>query len=497
MIIRSVIIVLLLSPFFHYGQKKQAVVADAQTRQGIPWVHITQENKGVISNENGAFIWHYSHELQDSIHLSSIGYKTLRVALSEIQDSIFLIPEIAQLKGVVVTDRNLTAEEIIERVKENTSKNLNFNLSAKSVFLRKTYSNDIIRFNSKIKHSSISEIDQKLIDSILDILPKKDTSYTESLADWWGNTTESEQKIAIRKAVKLSDTLNSSTYDHILHRFQNILKKRMKKDSYFKVKSGLFISTSIDENQFKELPDTLSAEEKAVVKKQKEQKDNQLFATSQLNSLKNVYAQLFDEQEWNVPFLKNSSKYNYHLEGESYYLDEPIYIIQFKSKKSKGYKGTLYISAIDFGVYNMIYSNRKHLKRIKLFGVFYEDFLFAGTLHFIKSKENLYNLHYVQQRKGEKMGIDRPFKVIEKNKVVKGKNKQNELSFDLNINLINNYRLDAIIYENNPIDKKMFKEFNPHFNVKPIRLHTYDSLFWKDENIIPPNTAIQNFEVRQ
>ena len=29
----------------------------------------------------------------------------------------------------------------------------------------------------------------------------------------------------------------------------------------------------------------------------------------------------------------------------------------------------------------------------------------------------------------------------------------------------------------------MFKEFNPHFNVKPIRLHTYDSLFWKDENI--------------
>ena len=90
-------------------------------------------------------------------------------------------------------------------------------------------------------------------------------------------------------------------------------------------------------------------------------------------------------------------------------------------------------------------------------------------------------------------GFNRPLAIIEKNKNVKGRRKQNELKLkiDASFGNINSYEL--VVFDENPINSEQFDYFKENNDVLPEYMPNYDPEFWKGYNIIEPNKAIKEF----
>ena len=93
------------------------------------------------------------------------------------------------------------------------------------------------------------------------------------------------------------------------------------------------------------------------------------------------------------------------------------------------------------------------------------------------------------------MGVDRPLKVIEKNKNVKGRRKQNELSLNIDMVNLNTEKYELVVYDSELISTQEFSTVKENENVKATYLSRYDPEFWNGYNIMEPNQAIREFTV--
>ena len=84
-------------------------------------------------------------------------------------------------------------------------------------------------------------------------------------------------------------------------------------------------------------------------------------------------------------------------------------------------------------------------------------------------------------------------KIIEFNKVVKGKNRQNELSLKFDAAATNINKYEIVIYDTQDIDNSKFDGLKEDNTIIPTYLANYDPEFWKGHTIIEPNKAIKAF----
>lgn len=199
-----------------------------------------------------------------------------------------------------------------------------------------------------------------------------------------------------------------------------------------------------------------------------------------------------DDPTFNL--IDKLNKYEYTLKGFTIINDEPCYIINFEPKGSKEYKGTLHINVNDFAIVQMDYSNVKNLRNISLLGISYSENLYQSKV-FFRKENNSYTPYFVQLDKGNNVGIKRPLTIIEKNKHVKGRKKQNEVALKIEAKINNFERYEYLVYETNPIKKAEFDKLTENKGFEPTHLPKYDASFWDDETIIEPNKAIQGFSV--
>ena len=68
--------------------------------------------------------------------------------------------------------------------------------------------------------------------------------------------------------------------------------------------------------------------------------------------------------------------------------------------------------------------------------------------------------------------------ITEKNKIVKGRNKQNQLKMALNVVNRNNQRYQLVIFETTPLDIRVFEDFQEKAKILPVNRITYDPDFW-------------------
>jgi hypothetical protein len=80
-----------------YGQ--HITVLDSISQEPIPFVHVYDGNKGIISSGKGAFYW--QSNTVDSISLT--------IGVDQLKDSLFLMPKALALAPIVVSNRTLTA----------------------------------------------------------------------------------------------------------------------------------------------------------------------------------------------------------------------------------------------------------------------------------------------------------------------------------------------------------------------------------------------------
>ncbi len=460
-------VLLLLFSFSTAAYSQRITVLDSSSQEPIPFVHVYDGNKGVIASATGAFYW--QSNAGDSISLSCMGYATKTIGVDQLKDSLFLMPEALALAPIVVSNRSLTAIEIMARVLENTPNNMDFRLSSSEVFVEYKKFYETQKMDIDITKSTITELDQTFVDEILQEMPKnvESTNYTQS--KWLRDSGGLElHKLEVILAANLKDSLAEASYASLEETVEGILKKRIKKDSYFKVKSGPLISVKVDNDNAREVDSIAKDSLKATP---------QDFAKRQLGMLKRrVNTLLFSEKNWALPFLEKPDKYTLTNEGIIYDQRVPTYKLRFTSKKRKDYSGYLLVDVVDFGVHKISYHHNKHALRIKLLGLFYEKRLDNRTYVFVKNQLNKYTLYQIKEEEKFTYGLKRPIKIIEKNKMVKGRNRQNVLAMDVNMRMKEVNKANIFFNSFTPISKKEFDALKIVHTVIPTDYYTLEAV---------------------
>ncbi|MDH7447291.1 carboxypeptidase-like regulatory domain-containing protein [Aquimarina sp. 2201CG14-23] len=477
------------------AQTISSKVVDKKTNEPIPYATIQYaDNGGVITNEEGTFSFTLDKKQTaiDSIYISSMGYATVGIALNSITDSIIYIePKAIELSGVFVSNKKLTIDEIIDNVKENVDQNYSKDMSHKKLFFRQSNFSDINKIDIEFKKSTIAEFNEKFIDSVVSIIPRKSSYYTEALCDLYGDFNK--QKLNIIKGAELYDKSNDGSMEALSEKLEDILKKNVKPNSYLKIKSGWILGTKVQMDSIFD-----NNEEAAEVKKEVEKpnkNEENYFLNYRKSSLQNILASMFFQEDSKLNFIEKSGRYKFELMDYTTIDDSSVYIINFEPKRSADFKGTMYVNTEDFAIMRVDYKNVKNLKSISLLGVSFRDNLYAGKTIFSKGADGKYSVRYIEKTRGNQYGIDRPLKIIEKNKFVKGRRKQNELSLGLDIGAGEISKYEVVIFDSKPITEGEYESSTENKSIKPQYLSKYDPEFWKGYNIIEPNTAIKQFTV--
>ncbi len=498
------LLALLLSLFISTlsAQTVNSKVVDSVTRQPIPYATVQINKKGVITNEEGrfSFLMDGSIKPTDSLIISCIGYETLGKPLNEFTETLILLrPKAIELNPVVVTNKNYTPEEIINLVKANLTKNYPQDFTKKRLFFRDAQHQSFSKTDYTFVKSTIKELNKAFLDSVLATVPKKSSYYTEVLADFYGNTDKEKQKLSLIKASELYDKNKEVDLTQLEEKFNAILKSNIKPDSYFKVKSGLF-GTKVDGEDFDEIfeketdsTDVVALNKELEDQKKRDEDRKKNFAGNKKRTLGGIWETLFFTEETKIDFLKKSKRYLFSLSGITYMGNDIVYVVDFEPKGKSDFKGTAYINADDFGIVRLDYENVKSLRTFNLLGISFNEYLEKGKVFFSKEGTDHYQLRYFETELGSRVGIKRPLKIIEMNKHVKGRRKQNELSLKIDMGLTSVNKQEIIVYDVENITNEQLESFTENNKVLPTYMPKYDSNFWAGYSIIEPNQAIKEF----
>lgn len=475
-------IIILLIFIVYCGVNAQSItvqVKDSLTLSPIPFSTVSfSNNKGLISDENGIFQL-ITLELinQDSLFVSSMGYEKGSYPLLKFKDSIiYLSPKPVVLNDVILTNKRLSSIEIVQEVYKNIDKNYEKGLTKNKIFLSKKSISKTKRFNTSKFKSSIDEINRSLLDSISNNLSKENINALETLCYQFGNIEQDKQKINL---IKARETYNKENeiLESLNTKLELYLKENIKSDSYFKIKSGLFGG----DLEIDGLHDVDSTDLEVISKKKEEDlKRKKNFAGNQKNTINNFYSTLFFNEDSDFNFILKPNKYTFSEPELNFIGEDLIYVIKCNPKGSSKYKGTLYINSEDFALIRLDFENTKTLFKFKLLGVAFNQYLRTGKLLLSKFDNEKYNLSYAQITSNQTFSIDRPIRLIEKNKIVKGRRKQNEISFKIDMAFDQENKTEIQVFESSKISADEFETIEETNKILPEFLDEFTSNFWEE-----------------
>jgi len=473
------------------AQTFSAKVIDKKSGEPVSYATIeTGINQGIITNEEGefSFLLDQVKQPQDSIYISYMGYETKGVLFEEQENlEIALEPKIFELKEVFLTTEVLTVKEIIERVKENLAKNYQVDLTQKKIFFRQSDITRVKKMDFGFKKSSIEELNKEFIDSISKMIPKKSSYYKEVVGNFYGDYTK--HKLHVTKAAELYDKKNDLSAEGLGKELERIFNENVKKDSYIKIKSGIFSTKIQVDSIIKENEEAKEEYEKRAGN------GNKYFQEQIKDRISELYEQLFFHEDTKIDVLEKSSRYNFVLENYTVIDGMSVYIIPFTPKGSKDFRGTLYVNTQDFAIVRMDFQNVKPIQKFGLLGITYRNNIYRGKMLFGRDQNGAYSPKYLELEDGNYVGLDRPLKVIEKNKHVKGRRKQNELSLALDIRMNQVIKYELVVFESETITDNEFINASENTEVIATYLSQYDPAFWQGHAIMEPNDAIESFKV--
>lgn len=485
------LIILLISSALLNAQELTAVVKDSISQKVIPFASIyVNSGSGVVSNEEGHFRLQYdASKEKDSLFISCMGYKTLNIPFSKVKDTVFyLSPKTIELNSIILSNNQLDIKEILKEIQKDIPEKYELGLTKKKLFFRETGSQEFKILDVKIKKTSITEFNQTFWDSTLVKIPRKNSWYFELIGNLNGDYNKKNQKLELLRALELEDKEKTAIFENIEKLFDTILKQNVKSNSFFKVRSGI-IGGKVEAD---EINDT---SEDTLTSKQKIQKEKDDFLKWRKRVLSNSIISLFDEEKLDLTILKKASKYKFTQTDFTYLGDTPVYIINFYPDGNADFKGKIYVDADKLALIRIEYKNIQPIRDFSMFGVSFKEDLREVIVQFKKTASEKYSLEYFDFNTSFEGGFDRPLVITEKNKIVKGRNKQNQLKMDLNVVNRNNQRYQLVIFETIPLDIHVFEDFQEKAKILPVNRITYDPNFWEGYMIIEPNASIKEFRV--
>jgi hypothetical protein len=95
-----------------------------------------------------------------------------------------------------------------------------------------------------------------------------------------------------------------------------------------------------------------------------------------------LFERLFFNEDSPFDFLFKDNRYDIRLEDFTYLGALPVYQLRFTSKGRSDYNAVLYVNADDFGVVRLDFKNSQTLKKVKLLGFSYINYLSEGKAFF-------------------------------------------------------------------------------------------------------------------
>jgi len=474
------------------SQEISATIKDSLTKEVIPFANIyLSSGKGILSNEEGVFRIQLNDQIssKDSLSISCMGYKTVVYPVSKFKDSIIFLPsKTIALGSIILSNKNLSAEDIIKEVKNNIAEKYELDLTHKKIFFRESGSQEFKKLRVKVKKSSIKEFNQAFWDSTLLKIPRKNEWHTEVSGSLYGDFSKDNQKLEIDRALELEDKKTTAIFNNIETAFDTILKQNIKKDSYFKLRMGL-ISTKLEDVELNSSEkDTLTPNEKLV-------KEKESFSKRRKRIITNIISVLFEKEMLSISVLKKSNRYDFERVDFTYLNNIPVYILKFKPSGNVDYAGKLYIDADKMTLLRAEYKNIKDIRDISLLGFSFKHYFKEIAIQFKKTASGKYALQYLEAIDQFETGVNRAFSILEKNKVVKGRNKQNELKMELNFRTNQFQKYQMVVFESERITQEIFDAFKEKPSILPVNLIQYDPTFWEGYTIIEPNQVIKKFKV--
>ena len=484
--------------YFAVAQTYSTQLLDAKTQKGIPYATIEYgKGQGVITNEEGKFSFTLETRTQllDSVYISSMGYQKVGFTLEQLAaPTIAISPKAIELNSVYVFDEELDVEDIIERTKERLPSNVNNQPLKQRYFLRQSQVGNIEKVDFGFEKSSIVELNKELIDSIARAIPRNSSHYTETLGDFY--RTNKAYKVNVLKAAELYDKKDIGSFEDLGSRMEALFKKNVKPDSYLKIKSGIFSQkVQVDEMMEDLEADEETAENAEVIEKEIQRDTISGIVDGQKRIFDELLTEIYYQEDTQLDLFSKTRKYTFDLVGYTDIEDAGVYVIDFKPKGGADFKGRLFINIEDYAVMRIEFENLKNLRNFRLLGIFYRETLYKGSMQFTKLANGRYDLKFVDLSIGKWFRLDRPLDVIEKNKNVKGRRKQNELRLNIDFRMANIDKFELVVFENTLIDENQFEGFQEDKSVKATYMPSYNPEFWEGYTIMEPNQAIREFSV--
>ena len=454
-------------------------IIDSLSEQPIPYVNIYFTNKnGLISDEFGNFQLIKSQlSFKDSIYISLMGYNKKAFLVNDFNDSIVKLTQTPiKLSDVFITNRELSSEEIISKVRENIDKNYEIGFSKNKIYLSRKANVVTEKFVIDKFKSTVPDINKSLLDSVLSNLSKENKSELQILSYYYGSYDGDNQKIKMIKARETYDK-GGEVLQSLNKKMREAFKKELKPDSYFKIKSGIF-GRDLEVDGLEEVDSTNVESIKKFEEKELKEKDD--FANRQKSRIKNIYKFLFFVEKSPLNFILKPNKYIFSEPRINNLGNDLVYVIECSPKGRNKYSATLFINPYDFAVVRLDFKNIKPLFNIKLLGVFQNVYLREGKILLSKYENKKYNLSYLKINYGQKTGFDRPIKLIEKNKNVKGRRKQNEISFRMDLKIDRKIITELQVFESSEISKDTFQIIDDKNDVYPEYLEKFTTNFWEE-----------------
>ena len=375
-----------LNCFYNYTQETSAFVKDSLTEKSIPFASIyIKSGDGAVTNEEGYFrLKTNTLQEKDSIYVSCMGYETLAIPYSKFNDTIFYLkPKTIELNTIILSNKQLAVEDIVKKIQENTSEKYDLGLNKKKLFFRETGQQKFNSLKVKIKKTSIPILNQVFWDSVLLKVPRENDWYFEFIGNLYGNYTKEKQKLELLKALDLHDKSKTELFKNFEKLFDNILKKNVKTNSFFKVRSGI-IGGKVEAEDIG-LKDTLTNEQKI-----QKRKDN--YLKSRKGTLTNIISELFEKEELDLIILNKSSKYKFIQTDFTYLGNTPVYIIDFRPNGNADFKGRIYVDADLLALIRLEYTNVQPIRDFSMFGVYFKEDLRKVVIQFKKMNTGKYCL---------------------------------------------------------------------------------------------------------
>jgi hypothetical protein len=468
-------------------------IVEAKTQEGIPFVTVQLgDNYGVISNEEGYFVLKPRQNNEKNILIfSSMGFESLEIPLSDFKNDqiVILSPSTYELDEVLLFDKKLTVEDILERFNAKRKENHSIDNSKIQMFSRYNDNYKANIFDVDVEKASfMSKSERKQMNTAMQDLGEKITTtpsvyYQERLADIlvFEDTLFTDHK----KALNLINRDKTFNTDEIQDQVFLELLSTLKSPHSFKVRTGIIplgkdislselIEDMENDQQQKNVPDTLKNK-----------------STYRAKSYKR-YATNFSKD-----FITTPKYYEYELVGVTKAYGQPCYHLRFKPDRRKGkYVGDLYINTQDFGMVSYKYDLEEGKKAMNVnlkfvLGIKVNTFIDSGFFVFSKSDDNRYFPKYIKRTDGNYAYINRSV-MFKENNPERSDRKKLKLEFELEYDLIETTEYVGV--QSEPASLDLASSLSADDYILIDEQSTYNPSYWDEYNILEATQAIKTYE---